>query len=113
LLRKLPLGVLRVPRRAYWLDMHNLLGIVTVVWLGVVAFTGSVTTLTELIMKRWQGTELKAMAAIPPDNPGATESVSPDAVVERMRQAAPTLKIRSLVFPGNLRRRASQLHPRV
>ncbi|MDR2679096.1 MAG: PepSY domain-containing protein [Zoogloeaceae bacterium] len=99
-MRKLPFGVLRAPRRAYWLDMHNLLGIVTVVWLGIVAFTGSITTLTKPIEMRWQATELKAMTASPPDKPGATEFVSPDTVVELMRETAPTLEVRTLAFPG-------------
>jgi uncharacterized iron-regulated membrane protein len=97
---RLPFGVLRVPRRAYWLDTHNLLGIVTVAWLGVVAFTGSVTTLSRPIEMLWQATELKAMAANPPDRPGTTESVSPDAAVQLMRETAPNMKIRTLAFPG-------------
>jgi uncharacterized iron-regulated membrane protein len=99
-MRKLPFGVLRASRRTYWLDTHNLLGIVTVVWLGVVAFTGSITTLAKPIMTTWQSTELKAMTSIPPDNPGATAFVSPDAVVALLRQAAPTLDVRFLAFPG-------------
>ena len=99
-MRRLPFGVLRAPRRSYWLDLHNLLGIVTVVWLGIVAFTGSITTLSNPIMTTWQGSELKAITAHPPDKPETRESVTPDAVVGLLREAAPTLKLRMLAFPG-------------
>jgi uncharacterized iron-regulated membrane protein len=97
---RLPFGVLRPPRRAYWLDIHNLLGIVTVIWLGVVAFTGAITTLGQPIEQMWQGSELLAMAASPPDRPEATTRISPDEAILRLREAAPTLKPRVLAMPG-------------
>jgi uncharacterized iron-regulated membrane protein len=99
-MRRLPFGVLRAPRRAYWLDMHNLLGIITVVWLGVVALTGAVSTLARPINTMWQGSELKEMAASPPDIPDARKIISPDEAIERLRDAAPNLKARVLAMPG-------------
>src|SRR3546814_3569311 len=46
---KLAFGTVRRERsrRVKWLDLHNLLGIVTVGWLIVVALTGVINTLAE------------------------------------------------------------------
>jgi uncharacterized iron-regulated membrane protein len=99
-MRRLPFGVLRAPRRAYWLDLHNLLGIATVVWLGAVAFTGVINTLARPIETMWRDSELREMAANPPDRPGAQEFVGPDTIIALFREAAPRLKVRVLAFPG-------------
>ncbi|MDR0439878.1 MAG: PepSY domain-containing protein [Candidatus Accumulibacter sp.] len=99
-MRRLPFGVLRAPHRAYWLDLHNLLGIVTVVWLGAIAFTGAISALAKPIEMMWQESELREMAATPPDLPGAQEFVGPDEIVALLREAAPRLKVRVLAFPG-------------
>ncbi len=37
-----------------WLDLHNLLGIVTVVWALTVGFTSVINTWADLIFKLWQ-----------------------------------------------------------
>ncbi|ULA62189.1 MAG: Peptidase [Nitrospira sp.] len=64
-MRKLPFGTVRhigSPRLA-WLDLHNLLGIVTVVWALVVGGTGVINTLARPLFAYWQQTELAEMTA--------------------------------------------------
>lgn len=100
-MRHLPFGALRRERRrAWWLDTHNLLGIVTVVWLGVVGFTGTINTLAQPVERMWQGSELMEMAASPPDRPDVREIIPLDLAVERLREAAPDLTPRVLALPG-------------
>ena len=63
-MRKLPFGqVRRRPRqpRLKWLDLHNLLGIVTLVWFLVVGATGAINTLTDVLVRLWQREALGAV----------------------------------------------------
>src|SRR5262245_61475582 len=62
-MRRLRFGTVRRSRspRLKWMDLHNLLGIVTLAWLMVVAITGVVNTLASPIFSRWQSTQLAEM----------------------------------------------------
>jgi uncharacterized iron-regulated membrane protein len=64
-MRTLRFGTVRRSRRApiRWLDLHNLLGMVTLVWVLVVGVTGIVNTLSIPIFGRWQSTQLAEMTA--------------------------------------------------
>jgi uncharacterized iron-regulated membrane protein len=64
-MRKLEFGSVRHDRssRLKWLDLHNLLGIATLVWLFVVGLTGTINTLALPILGQWQATELADMTA--------------------------------------------------
>ena len=64
-MRKLDFGSVRRhrQRRLAWLDLHNLLGIVTVVWLFVVGATGMINTWADLLIKVWQQDQLSALLA--------------------------------------------------
>jgi uncharacterized iron-regulated membrane protein len=54
-MRKLDFGEVRQTRsRAKWLDLHNLLGIVTLVWAFTVGATGMINTWADLLIKYWQ-----------------------------------------------------------
>jgi uncharacterized iron-regulated membrane protein len=55
-MRKLDFGTVRHERatRVRWLDMHNLIGIVTLVWFFVVGATGVINTWADLLVKYWQ-----------------------------------------------------------
>lgn len=55
-MRKLEFGDVRRDRspRIKWLDLHNLLGIVTLVWALVVGSTGVINTWADLLIKYWQ-----------------------------------------------------------
>ena len=46
-----------------WLDMHNLAGILLVMWTLVVGFTGVINTWADLVLKMWQYGQLAEMTA--------------------------------------------------
>jgi uncharacterized iron-regulated membrane protein len=55
-MRKLDFGTVRHERstRTRWLDLHNLIGIVSLVWCFVVGATGMINTWADLLIKYWQ-----------------------------------------------------------
>lgn len=64
-MRKLAFGEVRHRRstRVRWLDLHNLLGIVTLVWALVVGATGVINTWADLLVKYWQYSQLTSLLA--------------------------------------------------
>ena len=103
-MRKLEFGTVRHgrTRRLKWLDLHNLLGIVTLVWALVVGATGMVNTWADVLLKYWQATEVAAMLApykgLPP--PKETRMASMDAAVKLAERAAPGMQVAFVAFPG-------------
>ncbi len=95
-MRKMAFGEIRQNkgRRANWLDTHNLLGIVTVVWLFVVGLTGAINTLGTPVEQMWQVTELPDMASSHKGMPEPTAFAPLDKVVDNLTQ---TLSDKSLV----------------
>jgi uncharacterized iron-regulated membrane protein len=101
-MRKLEFGTVRHgrTRRLKWLDLHNLLGIVTLVWALVVGATGMVNTWADVLLKYWQETEIADMlkpyqGASPP-----TRLASMDAAVKTAEAAAPGMQVAFVAFPG-------------
>ena len=70
-MRKLDFGDVRRDRspRIKWLDLHNLLGIVTLVWALVVGATGMINTWADLLIKYWQFDQLSTLLAPYRDEP--------------------------------------------
>jgi uncharacterized iron-regulated membrane protein len=101
-MRKLDFGTVRRERsaRLKWLDLHNLLGIVTLTWLLVVGATGMVNTWADLLLKYWQATEIAAMLAPYQGAPPPARLASIDAAVQRAQAAAPGMKVGFIAFPG-------------
>lgn len=103
-MRKLRFGtVRRKTPRLRWLDLHNLLGIATLVWLGVVGLTGTINALAIPIFQRWQATELAEMTSrhAAPDAPPVTDLVSVDRVLASASAVTPGKVLSFLAFPGN------------
>ncbi len=100
--RKLEFGTVRRENSRWtkWLDLHNLLGIVTVVWAVVVGFTGSINTLADPVIKLWQFDQVAQMTApyrgLPPPDRLASVEESLQAAVRR----EPDMKIGFIAFPG-------------
>jgi uncharacterized iron-regulated membrane protein len=61
-MRKLAFGTVRRDRsrRIRWLDLHNLVGIVTVAWALVVGVTGVINTWADLLVQIWRFDQLAA-----------------------------------------------------
>jgi uncharacterized iron-regulated membrane protein len=104
-MRKLDFGTVRADRsrRIKWLDLHNVLGIVTLAWMLVVGATGLINELSTPLFGLWQQTEVAAMLApmrgMP--TPPATEMSSPEAAFETVKSAAPDMTATSMLFPGS------------
>jgi uncharacterized iron-regulated membrane protein len=103
-MRKLDFGEVRRNRsnRVKWLDLHNLLGIVTLVWALVVGSTGMINTWADLIVKYWQYSELSALLA--PYKGQPTVALEGRASVQKSMQAAmaqaPGMTVSFIAFPG-------------
>ncbi len=101
-MRRLDFGAVRVgrSRRLYWLDLHNLLGVVTVAWVLVVGVTGSINTLADIVLGLWQRDQLAEMVApYVGQPPPHTLSAVQDAVTVAER-ATPQMKRAFLAMPG-------------
>lgn len=103
-MRKLAFGEIRSrrSRRVRWLDLHNLLGIATAMWLGVVGLTGVVNTLSETLTAIWRTDQLAALTepyqGQPPLPIAAWGSV--DRAMRTARSAAPGTDPQFIAFPG-------------
>jgi uncharacterized iron-regulated membrane protein len=101
-MRKLDFGTVRHGRavRLKWLDLHNLLGIVTLAWGLVVGATGVVNTLADVLLKVWQSTEIAAMTAPYAGQPAPATLASVEATVRHAERAAPGMRVGFVAFPG-------------
>jgi uncharacterized iron-regulated membrane protein len=103
LMTKLRFGTVRRghSRRLQWLDLHNLLGIATVVWLFIVGFTGVVNTLAVPIFAQWQNTQLAALTVGYAGEPAVGTGVSVERALATARAALPETDVSFVAFPGN------------
>ncbi|MCE4553368.1 PepSY-associated TM helix domain-containing protein [Roseateles cellulosilyticus] len=103
-MRKLEFGTVRQRSgpRTRWLDLHNLLGIVTLVWALVVGATGVVNTWADLLIKYWQFDQLSSLLA--PYQGQATVPEADRAPLQQMMDAArghlPDKRLSFIAFPG-------------
>lgn len=103
-MRKLAFGEVRSERsaRVKWLDLHNLLGIVTLVWAFVVGGTGMINTWADLLIKYWQHDQLSVLL-----KPYAGQPLVPAAergplqpALEAAQAQAPGTRLSFIAFPG-------------
>jgi uncharacterized iron-regulated membrane protein len=101
-MRRLDFGTVRENRsaRTQWLDLHNLLGVVTLTWALVVGVTGVINTWAELIVKVWQADQLASMVAPNRDKPPPAALTPAQAAIDVARQAAPGMEPRFIAMPG-------------
>lgn len=88
-------------RRVIWLDLHNLIGIVTLAWLSVVTLTGVVNTLAGPIFDQWQRTQLAEMTRPYRDREPPRDAVPVGRALAAARRAAPDMQLSFMAFPGN------------
>jgi uncharacterized iron-regulated membrane protein len=112
-MRKLEFGTVRHERggRIRWLDLHNLLGMVTLCWALVVGATGVVNTWADLILKAWQQEQMARLAAgnaslvLAGDRADATtarEAGPAQFALTQALRAEPGMKLEMMAWPGTL-----------
>ena len=103
-MRKLDFGTVRRTRqpRLKWLDLHNLLGIVTLVWAFVVGGTGMINTWADLLIKYWQYDQLSVLLKPYEGQPivPAAERGPLQQALEAAQAQAPGTKLSFIAFPG-------------
>lgn len=104
-MRKLDFGTVRAARsrRLRWLDLHNLLGVVTLGWALVVGATGVINELSTPLFALWQQTDVRAMLAPMRGKPvpQTSEISSTQAAYDTVRTAFPDMITSSIAFPGS------------
>lgn len=90
----------RQASRIRWLDWHNLLGVITVVWAIVVGATGVINTWAEPMLDAWRARELASMVAPYAGRQAPSHLASLDKVVGNARNIAPGLEVAFIAFPG-------------
>ncbi|AOB26581.1 PepSY-associated TM helix domain-containing protein [Bordetella bronchiseptica] len=104
-MKKLDFGTVRASRsnRLKWLDLHNLLGIVTLVWAFVVGLTGVINELSTPLFRLWQQTELQAMTAPYQGKPvpRPAELSAPQRAADTALAAVPDRALTGISYPGN------------
>ena len=106
-MRKLEFATVRTrTTRIRWLDLHNVIGIVTIAWVLVVGFTGEINRWADLAIKFWQFDQLAAMTAPYRDKAPLTiqEQGSVARAIEAAREAMPEdlLRFAFVAYPGTL-----------
>ena len=101
-MRKLDFAEIRSGRvkRHKWLDLHNLLGIVTFAWALVVGITGVINTLSTPIAALWQANQLAEMTAPYQNMQAATHLSSLNEAIVVAQEAAPNMEPSIIAFPG-------------
>ncbi|WP_025828851.1 PepSY-associated TM helix domain-containing protein [Acetobacter okinawensis] len=103
-MKRLQFGSVRRDRakRLTWLDLHNLLGVATLVWATVVGFTGLVNELQTPLFGLWRVTDVRQILRPYADLPVPSQDhlSSVQAAFETAAKAAPGNEVTGLSFPG-------------
>ncbi|MFJ9990588.1 PepSY-associated TM helix domain-containing protein [Pseudomonas putida] len=101
-MRRLQFATVRTDksRRLRWLDLHNLIGVVTLTWALVVGVTGVISALSDLVIAAWRNDSLTAMVAPYRDAPPLTERAPATQLLQIAEQAAPGMRADFIAFPG-------------
>ncbi len=103
--RKLKFGAVRASRarRTRWLDLHNLLGIVTALWVLVVGATGVLNELASPLFDLWQRTEVRAMLAPWQGKapPAPQDLASVQAAYDSASRTLPDMHVVTVIYPGS------------
>jgi len=105
IMKRFDFGMIRTEKssRLKWLDLHNLLGIVTLAWASVVGLTGVINTLVDPALDKWKASQLAEMVAGYKDKPKVTGTLSSlDAAVKTAKAAAPGMDVSFVAYPGTL-----------
>lgn len=82
------------------LDTHNFLGIVSLIWVLVVGFTGIINAWSELVIKYWQVDQISDMTTAYKGLPPATKLASLQTAVAVAQAQEPHMRLGFIAFPG-------------
>lgn len=101
-MRKLPFGEVRHARgeKLKRLDIHNLLGIVTLSWFFVVGATGVINAWSDLLVKYWQFDQMSQMIAPYKNLPPPTQFASLQQSLDVAQKTEPDMQLGFIAFPG-------------
>ncbi len=102
-MRRLEFGTVRQSRspRIKWLDIHNLLGISTVLWMVVVGATGLMNELSSPLFNLWRSTDVRGALAHNVGEPIGKDRIgSLQAAYKSAQSALPGMMVSSVIFPG-------------
>lgn len=106
IMKRFDFGMIRTEKskRLRWLDLHNLLGIVTLAWAFVVGITGVINTLADPALEMWRSGQLAEMVSTYQDKPkiDSDNLSSLDAAIEKAKEAAPEMEVSFVAYPGTL-----------
>ncbi|MGM9511446.1 PepSY-associated TM helix domain-containing protein [Larkinella sp. GY13] len=103
IMKRFEFGLVRTEKstRLKWLDLHNLLGVVTIAWATVVGLTGVINTLSEVVLGLWQVGQLSEMTAPYKDAAPLTGKLSSlDQAFAIARKADPGMEPYLAAYPG-------------
>ena len=101
-MRRLKFGTVRQEKstRLRWLDLHNLIGVVTLTWALVVGVTGVVSASADLLIAAWRNEALSAMIEPYREAPPLTRLAPASQLLEIAQRATPEMQIDFIAFPG-------------
>ena len=101
-MRRLKFGTVRQDKsiRLRWLDLHNLIGVVTLTWALVVGVTGVISACADLLIAAWRNDSLSAMIAPYRDAPPLTQQAPASRLLEIANEVAPDMQPDFIAFPG-------------
>ncbi|MBY8955732.1 PepSY domain-containing protein [Pseudomonas sp. MIS38] len=101
-MRRLQFGTVRQDKstRLRWLDLHNLIGVVTLTWALVVGVTGVISACADLLIAAWRNDTLSAMVAPYRDAPPLTRLAPATRLLDIARDVAPGMNPDFIAFPG-------------
>jgi len=86
--------------RTRWLDLHNLIGIVTLTWAMTVGITGVISACADLLISAWRAESLAAMVEPYRNAPPLTQRAPVDEVLTIAANATPAMQPDFIAFPG-------------
>ncbi len=105
IMKRFDFGMIRTEKspRLRWLDLHNLLGVVTLAWAFVVGITGVINTLADPALDMWRAGQLAEMVSEYKDKPKIEGELSSlNAALEKAKVAAPGMEVSFVAYPGTL-----------
>lgn len=100
-MRRLAFGEVRTATsRQGWLDVHNLLGAVTLAWALVVGLTGVINALEKPLLDAWRQAEAAALLAEHERDAPVLARASLDLAVQHAQRALPDQRLQFVAFPG-------------